>query len=415
MGCVMTWAWQAFHPPGDVRLVLLAIAAAWLALALAWLVRRGQSRWTVLGWAMVFRLILFLAPPLFEDDHYRYLWDGWVLSEQGNPYAEAPSSYFSRFEQVPESMQVVLDGVNYPDVPTIYPPVCQYAFALAAWIAPGALWPWKLILLLADFAILIMLLYRGNRQQLLLYAWCPLVLFESVLNAHTDLIGIAAVFGAVLLWRRQQCGLAGAVGALAIGARWLAGLPLFFLFTRRVSSRFLICGAAAGALAYLPFLIANQGIGLEGMRLMGREWTFNPVGYPALAGWFGDALARRIGLGLFVTITLLCWVAVQRRSITMPAGVQLAWAAFFLVSPVLNAWYALWLFPFVLWRPTFTAFATMGALSLSLLTGLNLGDPDLALHQLAPWVLPLEVTLVAAGLITDLAMRYGKPQKAMAR
>ena len=77
-----------------------------------------------------------LALPLLEDDHFRYLWDGYVTATTGSPFAHAPAHYFGD-AAVPGVMQDALNGINNPDIPTIYGPVLQALFALGYLIAPG--------------------------------------------------------------------------------------------------------------------------------------------------------------------------------------------------------------------------------------------------------------------------------------
>src|SRR3954452_13601957 len=67
----------------------LGIASAACIAAFLLLRKRGVSRidlrWMLAG-AVVFRLIGFLGQPIYEDDFYRYLWDGRAFALTGNPY-----------------------------------------------------------------------------------------------------------------------------------------------------------------------------------------------------------------------------------------------------------------------------------------------------------------------------------------
>ena len=61
-----------------------------------------------------------------------------------------------------------------------------------------------------------------------------------------------------------------------------------------------------------------------------------------------------------------------------------------LCSATVNPWYLLWLAPFVAWRPTPAGLAALALVSLSYLTGLNLGWPTLDNFAHPWWVRPLE-------------------------
>lgn len=44
----------------------------------------------VLGFALLFRVVLLWSDPIQEDDFYRYLWNGKVVASGLNPYRFAP-------------------------------------------------------------------------------------------------------------------------------------------------------------------------------------------------------------------------------------------------------------------------------------------------------------------------------------
>ena len=126
--------------------------------------------------------------PLFEDDYFRYLWDGYRFAEVGTPYGWAPAASFADAE-VPQVFQRILDQVNYPDIPTIYGPVAEFSFLLAYLVAPGSLVPLQLILIGVDILLIRLLLTAAPPRFVLLYAWCPLVIKEIAFTAHPDGLG----------------------------------------------------------------------------------------------------------------------------------------------------------------------------------------------------------------------------------
>ena len=58
----------------------------------------------VLLFAVLFRLIGLAAYPILEDDHFRFLWDGWMTVTQGTPYGSVPSDWFDS-SAVPERFE----------------------------------------------------------------------------------------------------------------------------------------------------------------------------------------------------------------------------------------------------------------------------------------------------------------------
>ena len=75
--------------------------------------RRIAFRWIFLS-ALILRLVSLIGEPLFEDDHFRYMWDGYQTATTNDPYTLAPDAFFD--EDVPEAFEPILSFINYPDV-----------------------------------------------------------------------------------------------------------------------------------------------------------------------------------------------------------------------------------------------------------------------------------------------------------
>ena len=76
--------------------------------------------------------------------------------------------------------------------------------------------------------------------------------------------------------------------------------------------------------------------------------------------------------------------------------------AFFLLSPVLNPWYLVWLVPFAAVGPTRRAVALLIVIPLSYATGLNLGDPALETYAQPDWVRPIEFGIVILATLSSV-------------
>ncbi|MGH7754009.1 MAG: hypothetical protein ACREN5_14475, partial [Gemmatimonadales bacterium] len=151
-------AWIGVEP---LRLHLPVFGAAFALYLLALgLVARGGTTGPaalglVLGFALVFRLLLVWTPVYLSSDAYRYLWDGRVQWAGVSPYRYPPAA--------PELGMLrdleVYPHINRPTAVTVYPPAAQWVFALAAAVPPGTLPAWRVLLLLAD-AVTVLLLLR---------------------------------------------------------------------------------------------------------------------------------------------------------------------------------------------------------------------------------------------------------------
>ena len=148
-------------------------------------------RWIVIT-GISLRVISLFGIPLFEDDYYRYMWDGFQTITTNDPYTLAPAVFFER-EDYPEAFDSVLSLINYPEIATVYGPVTQWVFALGYLIRPAVIWPLQLTAGVADIFVIILLYKLGAGRALLFYAWSPLVLKEFSLTAHPDIYAILAL------------------------------------------------------------------------------------------------------------------------------------------------------------------------------------------------------------------------------
>ena len=353
-------------------------------------------------WAVVFRLCGLAGGPFFEDDFYRYLWDGYRFATAGTPYGAAPEAFFPD-TSVPPAFQQLLDGINNPDLPTIYGPVTQIFFLLGYWLQPASVTALQSILILVDLLMIWILLRLTPASNVMLYAWCPLVIKEIAFTAHPDGAGACLLMAAILLGRSRRAGSAAVCLGMAAGAKIFALVlaPLVLLRTR--PRHWLLFGATLAGL-YAPFLLMG-GTNLASLQVFAREWEFNSAAF----GLLGTLLPRfeaRLILGLMFAVFWLRYAGkfarVGRQAI--PRGDWL-YGALLAVSPVINPWYLLWLLPFAAIFPSAWAWTASSAVLLSYVIGIHLGDYTLQAYQQPAWIRFLEFGLILAALACDLIRR----------
>ena len=403
-------AWRSHGGGAPLGWMLATMAAAWAALA--WALRRVEPRDTraILFFGIGFRLIAFVATPMMEDDHHRFLWDGYRFATTGDPYADTPQMHFADETILPE-FRPLLGRINHPDVPTVYGPLAQWAFRLSYAIAPAQLWPWKLILLGAEFAILALLWAVLDAHGRLVLAWCPLAIFETGFNAHPDALAIALVVAAWWLARNSEPLAAGTAVGLAITAKVFALFLLPFLLWRQGWRAWAMAAAAVLGL-YAPFWLRGSAADLAGLRAMAGEWEFNSSVFAVVARFTSREVAQAgcaLAFGLAWFALLARWVKPSRaspaNSPALPPG-EWVYGAFLLLSATANPWYCLWLWPFVAARISATGLCALAAVSLAYVTGLNLGGVSLGNFEHPVWLRPLEFGLIGVGALWDW-----RPQK----
>jgi len=287
---------------------LLAFVA--YAAALPLVLRRsppstGPSLSLILGCALIFRLTVLLIPPIWDDDLYRYCWDGRVGLHGINPYLYAPEA--AELENLQDDHY---DFVSFKSIRTIYPPLFQFLFQLSAWIAPSSLSFLKCLALFFDVALISVLMsllkrLRYSHAWILIYAWNPLSIKEFANSGHMDSLVLFLLFLSLRCLLDRRFVLSHLVLGLSVLAKLFSGIALpFLLFEayRRSRSTFLLSLTTFGAvlfLGYAPFVQAGSRL-FEGLSVYSRYWNFNAGlfwlverGLNPLAGkpwWFGRAL-----------------------------------------------------------------------------------------------------------------------------
>lgn len=341
----------------------------------------GESRrllWFILAAGLAFRLAFLGSTPVFEDDWYRYLWDGAVTAHGYNPYAVSPGEaqgepYHYSLQPLAHRSGVVIDRINHSDVKTLYPPVSQGAFALAYLISPWSLEAWRMVCLAAELAtagLLLLLLRDVGRAPLwlALYWWNPVAVKELMNSAHMEAIVTPFVLGALVLALRGRIVAGTASLALAIGAKiWPLLLVPLILRNSIEKPRRLV--AALSILVLAAILIAAPIVagGLDetsGFVVYARHWRNNSAHYGALESLFATSLSwldlahetpGRLVRALLALATLAAAICIAKRPVGGPGDLVTragtTTAVLFLMSPSQFPWYAIWMLPFVVVRP----------------------------------------------------------------
>ena len=268
-------------------------------LAYAWLLRsRLPWRWGLAA-ALVFRLLWLPAIPALSDDVYRFRWDGLLVANGVNPFQFRPDELIAdgartairnpqvRNELLPH-FQALYREINSPHYYSVYPPVCQFVFGVAARLFPtsesGFALSLRLVILAAEMGAAWLLLallptFGAAPERALRYLLHPLVIVELTGNLHFE--GLLLCFTLLALWllSRQWC----AASALALGlgvATKLLPLLALPLLVRRLGWRRAAAYSAivVGTLLVLfsPFISVALFVNIaRSLNLYFRSFEFN--------------------------------------------------------------------------------------------------------------------------------------------
>jgi len=275
----ITWLSRNFHFHATQRPSVLVISLYGLLFGLysatLWLVlKSSDSRrlcWLVLAGSIAFRLISLPSIPILEIDLYRYIWDGAVVTEGVSPFKYSPNDVAdARLDQrLPDDLRRLAelrDGSpalaeflhrlrgHFGYLPTIYPPVSQVVFALAAETTPRdsgvyfhivVMKAWLLLFDVGTLLLLVAILRRLGKPAswAVVYGWCPLVLKEFANGGHLDSIAVflttLSVALVVLLYTRGRHGVeeAAADTRNSLGLRHLLSLAAAVVLAAAVGAK----------------------------------------------------------------------------------------------------------------------------------------------------------------------------------
>ena len=351
---------------------------------------------SMIGFAILFRIIAVTGFPILEDDIYRYLWDGRLTIELGSPYGHIPANFFPA-DNLSQQFESILGAINYPYVATIYGPVCQWVFAGAYLIAPGEIWPLQCFFALADIALILTLLKLAKPLYVMLYAWSPLIIKEFSFTAHPDVLGALFLIAAYLAYQHKRFVLLGILLALATGVKIFALMlvPLLLGFQARAWLAFML----TAVLIALPWGVTEAWFP-AGLKQMGNSWLFNAPIYFLLKSWAPIQTIKLILLSMLAVISAIYYVyAMKNWQLTKIRG-DIMFAALFICAPVFNAWYLVWLLPFAVIYPSFWAWTASVSVFLAYVSGINLNGTGLYETTLEPyqqpmWAIVLEFSTIA--------------------
>lgn len=335
--------------------------------ACAIVLTQPTNRWTlplIFTVAVACRAIALVPPPFLSSDIYRYVWDGVVQHAGISPYRYVPGDAALTFLRAPH--HDVFDSINRRDFAhTIYPPLAQMIFFLVTWIAPTVR-AMKIAMVLFEgitvWALMHLLREMGRHpEQILLYAWCPMLVWEIAGAGHVDSAAIAFIALALLARMRRQPVLTGLWLGIAVMIKFypLVLLPDLWWRGDGKGGAWKIPATLAAVICFGYAVYASVGKMVFGY----APGYMEEEGLTSGARYFLFALVRRLpgmhampilifylvcGI-IFTGLALWAWKtstpAASPRSAFLPVSFAFAVALMLLFSPH-YAWYVIWLVPF---------------------------------------------------------------------
>jgi alpha-1,6-mannosyltransferase len=359
-----------YFVPRSAFWTLFPIYTLLFALYLLWV--KGRPALDLKGillLGVLFRLLLMGMVPNWSDDVARFIWDGRIVANGGDPYGMKPSKLLGTKEAERMGLDSALfESLNSPDYYSVYPPVEQYAFGLSSWIAGEDAYRnivlLRSLLFLADLAVALALMrllasFGRDRKAVGLYFLNPLVILEGVGNLHFEVLMIAfLLWGFYWALQKREAIRSGLLFAASISCKLI---PLIFMpfFLRTHRWRALLIHGVAGLALLLSFLPWLSVSGLQhfatSLNLYFQSFEFNGSIYELVrwAGfqWVGYNIIQKAGpvLSLLTFLGVLSMLLFGRFRSYRDLFSYMLWALtlHLLLATTVHPWYILPLLAFL--------------------------------------------------------------------
>ena len=392
------------HPYNEFAIAL--IIGGGLAMLMIFALKRSEvtrrGLYMLIGFGFICRAMFMGSIPIYEDDWNRYLWDGASITQGVNPYkytpvqiiegADSDNPEIAALHQYSIKTRRNLDDyvqkkydnrpvtlrINHPYLRTIYPPVAQGVFAIAAFIGPVSPDMLRGVYLCVEALTIFLLIktlqaYGRDEKWALLYILNPLLIYSGFNVLHMDILLMPPMLLAMLWVKKEAPMKAGVALAVASAVKlWpLLLAPIFFRRWRKNIPRYALIAFSVAVLSVafnLPLLLSvGEGSGLSAYT---GEWQRNSFIFPklfSLLEYMSDEPGRmsRIFVALSVTLVSLYYGFIAKaEDSSLPFALTVTVGALLFLSPTGYPWYLYWVLIFLPFVPSYGLTLLSGLIAL---------------------------------------------------
>ncbi|MBW1895307.1 MAG: glycosyltransferase, partial [Deltaproteobacteria bacterium] len=284
----------------------------------------------------------FLGFPASYDVN-RYVWEGYLVNQDINPYLHAPSD--------PVLKPFVTDiwhNINHKDASACYPPMVILFFSVLSGISQSPLF-FKSVIILFDIAVipLLALMMRFRKidlKYLIIYALNPLILVFIAGEGHLDAIHVFFICLSLYMLDLKKDGWSFFILGCAVMSKYYAIILFPFFVNSKNWKKAIILFVPF--VSYLPFLDSGPEL-FSSLINFGTAMHYNDSMAVLLRLFFGSN-AVLISLMLLTICIVFIFLVVHD---TMRSS-YLAFASLLIFLPTLHPWYLVLLTPFLVLFPS---------------------------------------------------------------
>ncbi len=338
---------------------------------------------------VIVKLFFSFSNPLWEDDWARYLWEGNLIKLGISPYKHPPEFYFGKnfhFQNDFQSIEI-LSRINHPDWSAIYSPIIEFYFYVTAIFFPLSISFLKAGYVIFDLAIFLMIKKIGNSKKAILYFLFPVIMKETYLNGHFEIICIFFIVTAIFLFKKKWYKFSFFILGIAIHSKiFLFVLLPYFLFHNSHSKKlnmfyklfFILFGFVFPYFLFHLIVQENGNFGIDKILLFAKEFEFNSLFFHYIKIFSNHKIAGVICYSILFCFLFYSVIHSKRIFTHKQNGTIWMFYSFLIylqLSSIVNPWYFLILTPFYFLTYPTLKFSWIIILipQLAYLTNLNLG------------------------------------------
>ncbi len=304
---------------------------------------------------ILFRILTLFSAPNLSDDIFRFYWDGNLSVNSVSPFEEVPADNIGGANN-----QKLFDQLNSPNYFSVYPPVCQTVFFLAAKMFgedySSRLIVFKLFLLLCEIVSILLIVkllgvFSLPPANVLLYALNPLAIIEIVGNVHFEGAMVTFVLLAIYLFIKDRWLWSAIALSLAVSTKLLPLIFLPFIWKKIEFPKFVIYSLIVLALSvifFLPFTSFEHLPHLfESINLYFKKFEFNAGFYYVIRhiGFYTHGynllftVGKYLSLATLISISLYAYLNRDAERSDLPKQFLFALAIYLFFASIVHPWY----------------------------------------------------------------------------
>lgn len=339
---------MAHNGPVGKHLLLFSLLYFASFILLYLLYRTFPDEWSVGGQlslilcaAILCRCFFFEFPASYDVN--RYIWEGYLVNQDINPYLHAPG------DPVLNPLRIdIWHDINHKDASACYPPMMLLFFSVMSAISRSPLF-FKSVILVFDIAVipLMALLLRSrniNLKYLIIYALNPLVLVFIAGEGHLDAIQVFFICLSLYMFRVKKDGWGFLSLGCAVMSKYYAFILIPFFISRKNWKKSILLFLPF--ISYLPFLDSWHEL-FSSLMHFGMSMHYNDSVASLLRFLFGP---NTVLISLILLAVCLVFIFLLIHDPIRSS--YLALASLLILLPTLHPWYLVSLTPFLVLFPS---------------------------------------------------------------